>query len=68
MKTDIDRELRNPDNYRFGVFYFNKKDKRVVVPKLDSYRGWTFNFGNILTYVIISALVLIFLAVGVGIF
>lgn len=68
MKSDIDRELKNPANYRFGVFYFNKKDKRVVVPKLDNYRGWTLNFGNIYAYIIIMALVLVFLAVGLGIF
>lgn len=59
MKTRIDRELYNPDNYKLSVFYYNPKDKRIIVPKMDTYRGWTLNFGNKFTYLLIAVLVLI---------
>lgn len=64
MKNNFDRihnhnESRNPDNYKWGLFYFNKKDKRVVLPKYQSERGWTVNFANPLSYLFILSLILI---------
>lgn len=56
----MDRNIDNPDNYKFHVFYYNPKDKRVIVPKQDRNRGWTLNFGNLFTYLI---LVVVFLAI-----
>jgi len=64
MKTGSNREINNPDNYKLSVFYYNPKDKRVIVPKLDIYRGWTLNFGNIYTYMTIVVLLLIGLFIG----
>lgn len=49
-------ESKNPDNYR-GIFYFNRKDKRVFVPKWQNYRGFTVNFGNPLAYLLIIAVI-----------
>lgn len=49
-------ESKNPKNYR-GIFYFNKKDSRIIVPKWQSSRGWTINFGNPLAYVFIILLI-----------
>ena len=46
-------------NYRYGIFYFNKNDNRVIVPKRTKFLGWTFNFANPLSYLIIAALVVI---------
>jgi len=40
----------NIANYKLGIFYFNKKDKRYVVPKKQKSFGWTFNFAHINTY------------------
>jgi len=45
---------RNPGNWR-GIFYFNRRDPRIRVPKLDPRLGWTLNFANPYTYVIIIA-------------
>ncbi len=59
MNTELDRELNNPDNYKFSVFYYNPKDKRIIVPKLDKWRGWTLNFGNIYTYLVLILLIII---------
>lgn len=55
---NIDREIDNPENYKCSIFYFNPKDKRVIVQKQDRYRGWTLNFGNINTYLIIASVLL----------
>lgn len=48
-----DRMIKDPMNYKAGVFYFNRKDSRVVVPKRMTGMGWTLNFGNIYSYVLI---------------
>ncbi len=33
MKTRIDRDLYNPDNYKLTVFYYNPKDKELLFQK-----------------------------------
>ncbi len=33
VSEDFDPMVDNPENYRLGIFYFNRKDKRAVVPK-----------------------------------
>jgi uncharacterized membrane protein len=58
---NIDNDINNPENYKFHIFYFNPKDKRIIVSKQDRYRGWTLNFGNRFTYIII-------LSIAIGIF
>jgi len=59
MNAELDRELNNPDNYKFRIFYYNPRDNRIIVPKLDKMRGWTLNFGNIYAYLVILLLLLI---------
>lgn len=47
-KTDnklLDAMRKNPDNWKW-IFYVNKKDRRIFVPKLNPMMGWTINFGN----------------------
>ncbi len=52
-----DPRLSNPDNWK-GVFYFNRKDKRIFLPKRNANFGYTVNFGNIYSYVFIAAIIL----------
>ena len=47
----------NSDNWKAGIFYYNKADDRLLVPKRVESMGWTINFAN--PYSIISFLVLI---------
>jgi len=64
MKNNFDPEVDNPDNYKFTVFYFNPKDKRIVVPKRNKNMGWTLNFGNHFTYLLligILAVIILFI-------
>jgi len=56
------QELKNkwhddPKNWKLGIFYFNKEDKRWFPPKRIRLMGWTVNFDQPFTYVF---LVLIF--------
>jgi hypothetical protein len=40
----------DPSNWRLGVFYYNKKDKRLFPPKRLRAFGWTVNFANPYSY------------------
>jgi len=33
-------------NWIWGVFYYNKNDKRIFPPKRIPWMGWTVNFAN----------------------
>ncbi|MEI6587076.1 MAG: hypothetical protein WCL56_13380 [Sediminibacterium sp.] len=55
------QELKNkwhddPKNWKLGIFYFNKEDKRLVISKRLKLFGWTLNFANPLSYIIMIAL------------
>ena len=41
--------LDNPNNWR-GMFYFNKDDYRIIVPKQEKALGWTLNWAQPKTY------------------
>jgi len=43
-------------NYKYGVFYYNKNDRRVLVPKRIKYLGWTLNFARPVSYLIMGIL------------
>ena len=36
----------DPANWRWGVFYYNPADKRLLPPKRIPLMGWTVNFAN----------------------
>jgi len=60
MKTKPDKQFldnmsRNPAYWK-GPFYFNRKDPRLMVPKLHPSLGWTFNFASPYSYVFLIAL------------
>ena len=50
---------KDPNNWRAGIFYFNKKDPRVRVPKRNPMLGWTLNFGNPISYLILASLIIL---------
>lgn len=63
-KFDSDRKINDPTNYKWGIFYFNPDDQRIMVPKRSKSMGWTLNFARIYSYII---LILIFaLAAALG--
>ena len=56
MKTDN-------ENFKWGLFYFNRKDSRIFVPKGHYLRGWTLNFANPFSYFVLSLLVVVFVLI-----
>ena len=65
MKTKLEKEMmdsmsKNPNNWK-GFFYVNRKDPRIIVPKLNPLLGWTLNCGNkyAITGLVLIALILI---------
>lgn len=37
---------KDPSNWKWGMFYYNKEDKRILPPKRIAWMGWTVNFAN----------------------
>jgi Family of unknown function (DUF5808) len=54
----------DPANWRTGVFYYNPQDKRIFPPKRIEGMGWTINFAN--TYSILVLLGILILAVAIA--
>jgi len=54
----LDRMRNDPENYKWGIFYFNRKDPRMVVPKRNRIMGWTMNFANPYAYLILICIAL----------
>lgn len=53
---------KNISHWKFGLFYFNKEDKRIFPPKRIKQLGWTVNFANpysILVFVLILISILL---------
>ena len=63
MKTNLDKKFldtmsKNPNNWK-GIIYFNRRDPRLLVPKLHPSLGWTFNFASPYAYITTVAIILI---------
>jgi len=57
--------ITNPENYKWGLFYFNRSDYRIIVPKINKRMGWTFNFARPESYLIIAAFVALIIYLSV---
>ena len=60
MKSKAGKEIentmnKNPNNWK-GIFYFNRSDYRIIVPKNNPYMGWTLNFASPYTYLFLIAI------------
>ncbi|MCZ4222879.1 DUF5808 domain-containing protein [Pedobacter rhodius] len=51
MEQDFQHD--NPENWKWGMFYFNRNDSRFIVPKRVQVLGWTLNFAHPISYIII---------------
>lgn len=47
--------IDNPLNYKWGIFYFNRDDSRLIVPKKLRHLGWTLNFAHKTSYLLLIA-------------
>jgi uncharacterized membrane protein len=55
-----DKWHADSNNWKLGILYFNKEDKRIIVPKRIGFLGWTVNFATPIVYVILIG----FLCIG----
>lgn len=60
-QNELDEMRKNPNNYKWGIFYFNSKDPRFFVPKRNIAMGWTLNFANTYSYLIVFLIIVIIL-------
>lgn len=56
-KETLEKWHQDPDNWKLGVFYFNKEDRRIFPPKRKAQFGWTVNFANPLSILAIVAII-----------
>jgi len=68
MKPKLNQQMldymsKDPGNWR-GPFYFNSKDPRLMVPKINPSMGWTLNFSNPYTYITLILIAAIFIAIS----
>ena len=61
-RQDFDDWHDDPSNWRMGIFYYNKKDKRLFPPRRWRWMGWTINYAN--PYSILASLGLLILAIA----
>lgn len=71
MATDNDpsEETKNrwhndPNNWVWGVFYYNTEDKRLLPPKRTKQMGWTINFANPNSVMIVIIIIAILIIIG----
>lgn len=58
-------EMRNdPGNYRWGIFYFNPRDSRTIVPKRNAWMGWTLNFAHPGSFLVLLGILLVVALLG----
>ena len=54
-----DKWHEDSKNWKLAIFYFNPADKRILVPKKNKFLGWTLNFANVFSYLILVAIFLV---------
>lgn len=42
----LEKWHKDPNNWKWGLFYYNKEDKRLLAPKKIKWMGLTINFAN----------------------
>jgi uncharacterized membrane protein len=61
----LEKWHKDPNNWKWGMFYYNKEDKRLLPPKRLKWMGLTVNFANrnsTLLFVFIITLAIILIA------
>jgi len=56
----LERWHKDPNNWKWGLFYYNPDDKRIFPPKRAAWMGFTLNFSNrksVLVFLMILALI-----------
>ncbi|MEI6142415.1 MAG: DUF5808 domain-containing protein [Mariniphaga sp.] len=62
--NEEERWRNDPENYKWGIFYFNPKDPRIILPKRIKEMGWTLNFANPYSSLIIVGIITFAILLG----
>ena len=62
--NEEERWRNDPENYRWGIFYFNPRDPRIILPKRIRAMGWTLNFANPYSWLIIISIITLAILLG----
>ncbi len=54
----------DPSNWKLGISYCNKLDKRLFIPKRVQGLGWTVNFAHPYSYLTMLGLIIVFIVIG----
>ena len=65
IKNKSRRIKVNSDYWKWGIFYFNPDDPRIIVPKRLEWLGWTLNFAQPISLIIIGGVFLISILIAV---
>ncbi len=63
---ELDEMRKNPDNYKWGIFYFNPKDPRCFIRRRNIGMGVSLNFANPYSYLIILSIIAFAIIMGRG--
>jgi uncharacterized membrane protein len=63
-QQELDRMRNDPGNYKWGIFYFNPQDSRILVPRRIHWMGWTLNFASPYSYLIILGIIVFAVITG----
>jgi uncharacterized membrane protein len=64
-KETLERWHKDPKNWIWGLFYYNKFDPRLLPPKRIAAMGWTVNFANPKSlFFMVGILVVVFMVIG----
>ena len=63
-QNEIKRLETNPEYYKWGIFYYNPMDTRIILPKRAPWMGWTLNFANLWSYIIMISIIGIAILIG----
>jgi uncharacterized membrane protein len=53
------------NNYIWNIFYYNRNDSRIIVPKRTRFLGWTINFARPESYLLLFVVLLLFFYLGI---
>ena len=64
-KKTLDEFSQDKQNWKLGLFYFNRADKRTLVPSRRPGFGPTLNFASFYTFLLLAGTVILVLLMAI---